>query len=417
MRLDFEQWISQKRFSTNVTKLFNESVTSYKHSAYRASLLFSYLSFITIIKENIIKSPKPVHLPQGRWDDTIRRLQSDDTWEATVFQELTNSSSPIFPISEDIRQQVKYWKDRRNDCAHFKSNEIESHHVESLWSFIKSNLSKITIEGGKENLLNKFERHFDPTFTPPNADFEHLVREIDDTVLPAELGAFWVELLERIDDFGIYFFSGSPSVRVVGRILRLCNGTTIESLVSFLKQNQHDLSVLGDDTTLISYFQYTAEEVRGIWHNRIWHYKPKALAIYAILLRNDLIPREQIREAHERVIAMIAGYSPDSDEIHVALSGGGFGETLFDIAIHQQRLNDWYHWVNPRADLLAYYIERYPLHEETVEVICEMYARSRYSHWLGERIEKIFADSHSKKTEFHQIAERRGFTIPPELAL
>ncbi|TDN79360.1 hypothetical protein DET49_13823 [Salegentibacter sp. 24] len=69
MKLPFEEWTIEKRFSRNVSKLFNEAFICYKGAAYRASLLFSYLGFLTIIKEIIIKSNKATSIPQGRWDD------------------------------------------------------------------------------------------------------------------------------------------------------------------------------------------------------------------------------------------------------------------------------------------------------------------------------------------------------------
>jgi hypothetical protein len=136
-----------------------------------------------------------------------------------VFGELINSSSPIFNINDDIRQQIKYWKDRRNDCAHFKTNDIEAHHTESFWSFVKSNLAKISIEGGKESLLNKFEKHFDTTFTPPDADFSPLVKEIDESVEINELSNLWSELINKIDHYPILFGCESNATKVINKAL------------------------------------------------------------------------------------------------------------------------------------------------------------------------------------------------------
>ena len=108
-------------------------------------------------------------------------------------------------------------------------------------------------------------------------------------------------------------------------------------------------------------------------------------------------------------------YSPNDEATHLALAANEFGNSIFEKAIKSERLNDWYNWVNPRADMLAYYIEKYPLEELTVEVICEMYTRQRYSHWLGKRLERIFNENMDKKNEFHGIANTKGFTIPNDL--
>ena len=415
MKLPFEEWTIEKRFSRNVSKLFNESFICYKGAAYRASLLFSYLGFLTLIKEIIIKSNKPTPIPQRRWDDIIRKLQSDETWEKAVFEEIINSSSPIFNINDDLRQQVKYWKDRRNDCAHFKTNEIESHHTESFWSFVRSNLLKITIEGGKASLLNKFDRHFDQTFTPPDADFSSIVRETDESVETTELTSFWEELINRIDHYGLLFRHESNATKVINRVFELCSEETKENLSDFLKDKKHDLTIVLLYPDKINRFSYSPAEIREIWRTRIWNDKSSAFSIYGTLLRNSLIPNGEIRETNNHMIDYATDYSPNNEATHLALATNGFGNSIFEKAIKNDRLNDWYNWVNPRADMLAYYIEKYPLEELTVEVICEMYTRPKYSHWLGERLERIFNESTDKKNEFHDIANTKGFTIPNDL--
>lgn len=416
MKLPFEEWSIQKRFSTNVTALFNEAFICYKNAAYRASLLFSYLGFMTILKEVIIKSAKPATIPPGRWNVIIGKLQSDDTWEKAVYEELINGATPIFNINEDLRQQIKYWKDRRNDCAHFKTNEIEAHHTESFWSFVKSNLLKITIEGGKESLLNKFEKHFDETFTPPGADVTPLIKEIDESVIVLELPTFWGELFAKIDRlWGFLCPIETSFTQVANKVFECCSERTKENLSLFLKQKEHDLIIVGLYPDKINYFNYTPEEIRQIWRKRIINSGSVAFSIYGTLLRNSLIPSTEIREANEHMIDRLIEYRPDDKVTHKDLAANGFGDVLFEIAIHKKRLKDWHTWVNPRADMIGYYIEKYPLREETVEVICEMYSRENYSYWLGERIVRIFTNDVNKKNEFHSIAKREGFTIPTAL--
>lgn len=369
MKLPFEEWSLQKRFSNNVTALFTEAFTCYKNAAYRASLLFSYLGFLTILKEVLIKSTKPSLIPQGRWNEVIRKLQSDDTWEKAVFEELINSSSPIFNINEDLRHQIKYWKDRRNDCAHFKTNDIESYHTESFWSFVKSNLLKISIEGGKESLLNKFEKHFDLTFTPPDADLTPLLKEIDESVETSELSTFWDDLMDKIDKWGFMFYVKSNTTNVTNRIFECCGDNTTESLTAYLKGKKHDLIIVSLYPDKINYLNYTSTEVREIWRTRILNNISTAFSIYATLLRNSLIPYSEIKEANKYVIDSLTNYRPNDEATHSTLSINGFGEMLFEIAIQKNRLKDWFNWVNPRADMISYYVEKYTLRDETVEVM------------------------------------------------
>jgi hypothetical protein len=416
MKMPFEIWIETRQYGRSVTALFEEAFTCYRNAAYRASLLFSYLGFMTIIKETIIRSAKPTAIPQSRWDRIILLLQNDDHWEKTVFEELVNGTSPVFNINDSIRQQIKYWKDRRNDSAHFKTNEIESYHTESFWSFIKSNLLKISVEGGTQNLLNKLERHYDPTFTPPNKDVAPMVREIDETVEPIKLAEFWEDLSNRIDYLGFSYFGETDFTLVIKSVFENCSDVVRENLAHYLKAKKFDLYIVYYYPDKINQLQYSSAETREVWRTRIWENKSSAFSIYATLLRNGLIPKKEIPEANLHVIASATDQRPQDESTHLALAGNGFGDTIFQIAFIDKRLQEWLHFINPRADMIAYYIERYPLRDETVEIICEMYTRANYSWWLAERISRIFEELPEKKEEFHQIAASKGYKIPSALS-
>ena len=264
-------------------------------------------------------------------------------------------------------------------------------------------------------MLNKFEKHFDQTFTPPGADLTPLIREIDESVKLSELTTFWEELFAKIDQWGFISHGESIATKVVSKVLECCSDQTKENLSFFLKDKKYDLIIIGLYPDKINYLNYSSEEIRQIWRTRIINKKSTAFSIYGTLLRNSLIPATEIREANVHMINNLTDYKPNDDITHMALAANGFGDLLFEIAIHTQRLRDWFVWVNPRADMIGYYIEKYPLHEETVEVICEMYSRDKYSYWLGERLVRIFTNDVNKKNEFHSIANRRGFTIPTEL--
>jgi hypothetical protein len=109
----------------------------------------------------------------------LHNIKLEDKWEEEILTALNNSSNPIFNINENIRVQIKYLKDRRNDCAHAKNNIINHHHVEIFWTFLQSNLSKITVERGKLTLLNKFSDQFDTAITSRFESYDYLIDEIE----------------------------------------------------------------------------------------------------------------------------------------------------------------------------------------------------------------------------------------------
>lgn len=195
MKIPIENWLEEQDLTDDSRNLAREAILCYKNSAYRAALLFSYLMFQTIIKDRILISKKPEAIPEGLWESTRTKLIKDEDWDKAAFQatQLKDDKS-IFLISDDLRRQVEYWKDRRNDCAHYKKNEITYAHVEAFWQFLTSNLPKFMVNGGKVALLEKVKIMFDTTYTRPGHDPSLLVRNISLIVERHEMEGFFQEV-------------------------------------------------------------------------------------------------------------------------------------------------------------------------------------------------------------------------------
>jgi len=420
MKLPIENWIAEQGYSSNIKKLFHEAVIGYRNTAYRSSLLFSYLGFLTIVKETIIKSQVPDGFTEPEWKNLIQRINNDELWEKEVYEALTRSltKKPIFKITDDLRLQLQYWKDRRNDCAHFKRNEIEAHHTEAFWSFIKSNLPKITVEGGKASLLNKFNEHFDETRTPPNSDLTHLVKEITNSVLSSEKEEFFQELKSVIDGRR-YWYPNLDAFNVYDKILDVADSTTQEELIDFIKNKNIDINFLGAHPGKIVRFSYSPAEVRELWKTKIYdkHSLINPFNIYSGLLRNKLIPADQKEEAHRELFSRFSQTNyhklPEMKDIET-LKAEGFYDVVFEIAIEENDLSDFM-WVNDKCDLIMSLIENAPLKMETVRSICNMTNRRNHSWWLVRELQNGFANMPELKAAFETVAKSNGITIPGEL--
>jgi len=415
MQTHIETWIIEQKFSRQVGQLFDESIICFKHGAYRASLLFSYLAFITHIKEILIKSNNPNPTNPGRWTNIQNEIQDDDKWEKRVFEELTNSSNPIFDIKEDLRQQIKYWKDRRNDCAHFKNNEIEYHTIETFWSFLKSNINKITVEGGKASLINKFEKHFDPTQTPPNKNFDHLVIEIHSAIDIAEFDSFIDELNNILDPYG---FQEYDILRIYNKIFELCSDQFKEKLALYIKSKNLDIEFLSKYPDKVGEFGYSDSDVRKMWKTRLFKPNDKMFVfeIYSILIRNGLIPQDQLGEAFTQLFdkyEQTSHHIPTDMLIKTSLINPVLGDIIYKKAIVENDLSSFM-WVNSKCDFIAFYIENFPLKKETIESVCKMVTRSNYSYWLEEKIKSLFSENPTLKNDFNSIATQNGINVPTQ---
>ncbi|WP_196890228.1 hypothetical protein [Aureivirga sp. CE67] len=289
-----ENWLKEKleNHSLDSQKLFEESLICYRVKANRAALLFSYLGFFTIIKERIIRYNGD-KIEKKRLNHLIQKLNDDGKWEEAIYNELNNSRSSIFNFSESIRTQIQYWKDRRNDCAHFRENEINHTHVEMFWTFLKSNLNKITIEGGMENLLQKFKTHFDDTRTAPNSDYTHLLNEIDSSIEKNDFQFF----MDNLDDF---FDEYNPErfLLFYNIVVTLKNTSLEKEPLKWLEnKNKFTLYLIYYQPQIANIISFDPKLIRKIWKDKIPERNSEVDSLYSNLLRNSLIPKKEIFES------------------------------------------------------------------------------------------------------------------------
>jgi hypothetical protein len=424
MRLKFEDWIENSHFSDAITNIFSDAIVCYRNGVYRPALLLSYIGFMNIIRERILSSDGPKLFEKGQWEQLQRNIVKDETWEKSVFEATqqrekidlstkTRKRDPIFSIAETIREQILYWKNRRNDCAHFKSNHIDSFHVEAFWAFLQSNLSKITIEGGKDALLNKITRHFDITYTPANTDEVPIIKEIEYSVDNHDLDDFWKACFSIID-YGYEFSTNEKLIKFIEKTLINSNNAINESLLAFIKNEKAVYySLLSKHPNRILSYNYEKEEIRHFWKKEILECDG-FLNIYSTMLNASLIPKAEIKEANEHIISKMKKYEVDKSLNSILVVNGFakmFEEKYFDESEYQ-----YYNKTNDRADLLYGYLLNNDFNEKIVNVLCVEYSKSMYySNWLFERLERLFGDDSNKKTDFLKIATNYSITIPAML--
>jgi len=418
-----EEWINKKLSTISVDSkaLFEESILAYRVKANRAALLFSYLGFLTIIKEVIISSKKPENIEQTRWDKITTDLVHEDKWESTVYAALINSSNPIFNINESLRQQIKYWKDRRNDCAHFKENEINNSHVEIFWSFIRSNLNKITIEGGKQNLLKKFAIHFDETKTPPEKSYIFLIKQIESSIEVSEGISFFEELDKIIEEENPW--DGEKINEIYyNLIVHIENPQMKARLIRFIKSHRNfDLHLIAEYPQIISDLLYSPEDIRMIWKKRMYsNLGSLQHSIFAVLLRTNLIPEKELDEAlnnyYEKFNQEGFNNIPKNKEVRKELAGKSIlGKVYSDYFERIQIASMKFQEINRKADLITLLFEFGNIDENMVKGICDMYINSTNPWWLTKSLYELLQDYPAKKEEFEKICTKLKLNFPDEL--
>ena len=302
MRLKIEIWLAEQHFSSKIIPIFEESIRAYKASAYKAGLLFSYLGFLSVLKERVNQAQSPEGIDPKKWEEIRDSINNAEQWDASIFQSITRKRQPIFLIPESIVQEVTYWKDRRNDCAHYKHENIDYHHVEGFWSFLQTHLPKFVVNGSKESLLQRMLEHFDYSLTPQGRDISPLVKEIGHVVDNAELPTFF-KLLEQalLKEFN----DNEICNKIYDSVLSNCRPEIKEELVSFLKKEQDRLlSFLQSYTDKTLHVNLTNKEARRICIKKLFRgfLSDNDSKILASIIQNDIIEEDQREDIFEAIM-------------------------------------------------------------------------------------------------------------------
>lgn len=423
MKLPIESWIDEQNLTDDIVDLFHEAVICYQNGAYRASLLTTYIGFLSIIKDRMNRSKLPTGFIEAEWGAKLREINNHDKWENAVYDSLIQGNNPrakeIFLLSDDIRQQLAYWRSRRNDAAHYKDNEINGHHTEAFWSFIKSNIPKMAVNGGMQGILNKFSDHFNDERTTPGTDIRPLIQEIPASILVEEYAVFFPRLKSVIDVR--VWYDDAASFNVFNEIFNLTDNRVIKGLQTYLKEDNRDLRFLNNYPSRVQYLGYAPPDIRELWKKRMFnkYININPFTIYCELVRQNLIPVSEISGINTTLLSNYDQQGnhklPVNDaDINTIISTGFFNE-VFDEAIVRQDLK-MYLWVNSKCDLIAMMVEYCPLQKETVASICKN-AQSGYpSEWLIREIQSLFNKKPAIKQTFTIIANAENITIPTEFA-
>jgi hypothetical protein len=367
----------------------------------------------------LLRAACPAGIPQGKWEKHLANLRLEEQWDHEVFDLIQQQKpAPVFLVSEDLRLQVRYWKDRRNDCAHFKVNEIDHSHVESFWNFIFSNIGKFVPNGSAAALLNEIVLYFDPNFTPPNAPLDPIIERIPNCVERDELTQFFkaVALLLSTATLVSNFEFVRDVNRVFDAVIRSANDSSINALREFLVTNEkYFVSLLREfPQHVILLDQIFPTVVRCLWRKHLFsddRYGRKDITVFAAMLRAGLIPQEEIAEANTIAVMRLKGNIPSQIDIQI-LDQCGFFDVFKRTVFEDMQLNDL-KWWRGNEELVCWYLKSYPITTEIVRSIYSAFIESnRYSWGVCYRLIELFKDNLTKRHEFEKIAQQEQLALP-----
>lgn len=231
----------------------------------------------------------------------------------------------FFQITDTLRDDVCYWRNRRNDCAHYKNSEITLSHVSAFWVFIMDNYNKFTPIGSLQQSINDYYRHFDISRTPRGASTDKIFKRLCLVIKTKEdLEHFLKETDARMN-----FESQCDLLHNL-----LVDGLHKEIVICFLKQEKKRLNaylrtkpkdvslVLGNDATTTRRFWYEDFLLFANCKN-----------VYVEMLLARMIPDNEIKESLELLLKHEyerGVFYVDDDAINVLMDNG-----LYDIFIEE----------------------------------------------------------------------------------
>ncbi|WP_121639702.1 hypothetical protein [Virgibacillus sp. Bac330] len=424
MKIKFEEWLHNQNIDNESNDLFNESVICYKAGAYRAALLFSFIGFQTILKQRIIYSKPAKNYVEKEWGQLKKELIDDDKWDKVMITKVEQKKKPIFNITEDLREQYMFWKNRRNDCAHGKGNIISYPHVEGFWLFIQSNLGKFVVNGGMESLLNEIKNYFNPSVTPPDALISTIIERIPLTLEQNEYHDFFLEL----KSFSTQTFSSSPlltedeKIGLLWHKLLLSSESIQDKLIDFLLEEQtFTLEIIKRNNKIVKFLSQDSTFIRKLWKEHLT--ESNDYLTFMELIRNDLIPKNQLNESYQEILNKLntAFFDPNNifeirnniEEVdkHI-LKYKGFFKLVYNLAFEEEYISFDFNWANRNKSLIIYYIEHFGLDKSIVKALNKSLNGTYPPFRLAEEINFYYQNETKKLKEHVEISKQIEMRLP-----
>lgn len=417
MLLPIESWLATAEVGDDAKQAFAEAVVCYKAGAYRSALLATYLGWGLSVRGRILRAAVPTGVSPTLWQQIHAELRDDEKWDTATFEVTQRKQpAPVFLVSDDLRRQVLFWKDRRNDAAHFKDNEIGGPHVEALWLFVRSNLPKFVPNGSAAALIAQLVQHFDPNVTPPGQDLAPVVAVAPAAVPKRDVRQFLEDLADTFTTtFGtMKMVRRSELAQIHRALLGLSDPLFVNETVEYLRQHPERLvDVVRLDPGAVQHWGSDAALIRRLWRELLWAQSGARLPVFASLVRNGLIPASEQHAANDWFATHLAGELPTQAEV-ADLDRCGFFAMVKKVAFIDEKVN-LFDWGNPNATLVRWLLEREPMEDTTIRVLCSVFCAQPYPNKARDAIKDLFATNAVKKAEFTQRAAALGLTPAPDL--
>jgi hypothetical protein len=211
-----------------------------------------------------------------------------------------------------------------------------------------------------------------------------------------------------------HFFNHEAVTTILGEMMKLASPAYATSAAEWIRQRPDAiLATLRKYPGHVGILAGHPSLVRNLWRAQLFGGGHRDLEVYVALLRNSLIPTEEIEEAHGHLKSKISGALPTIEQDRI-LSATGFWSS-FDRTAFGERWLDRFQWGNANAQLIAWRVENHPIDAGVAQAICETFRNERYPFGACTALKEMLAANPSKMAELEQLAQTQGTAVPDAL--
>jgi len=419
---DFQKFVENNRasFTDDEIGLFRDSVRCFHAGIFRPAYIMAYQSMMIYFRRLIQNEDMPAGFDAVKWKKMQVNLAKDKEWEEEVNNAIRKKANakaappevPVLAMNDSLRLDFDYWRNRRNDSAHYKEYRINDSHVLSFYSFLTQYLLKISVEGGKATLLKEFKDACDVTKTSPKKSLQPLIDKILVMVSPEEMDDFFAEL----DGVMGYRFTGRYE-NTLASIIKSGNEKLKEYVIKFVRSDKRfKAEFINDHPDIVGYI-VDKPESREFWMKYLARCRNR-VAILARMLMVGLIDPDEKDEAVRKVLEHSFnnndGMGTVSEDEQLILNSNGF----FD-ALKEEYFNGDYTCKNvvlcgrEKYDFFYGYIAHMPVNKELADMLVDIFSRPDYPYvWSNIFKEHLLEADAAYKAKFDKVVSENGITLP-----
>lgn len=388
---------------TVLRDILNDAIRCYRNGIARPALMLSYIAFIQAVRDNLLKSDMPKGFNEPRWKACMSKLRQENAWDEQVISCIKCRDKPsYFELTDSLRDDVCYWRNRRNDCAHYKDSEITLSHVAAFWVFIMDNYNKFTPIGSLMQSVNDYKRHYNVSITPKGTSTEVIFKRLclaikteDDLLLFLKETDSCMEYEEQAQLLHDLLMDERHKSKVISLLT-----VKLKRVKMYLALKPADVSVvLGNNP----------EMTRKFWYEDFMLFASCA-NVYVEMLRAKMIPQGEIKESLDMFLKheyKRSAFRVDSQENFNVLKENG----IYDIFI-EEYLSKEFVCDNPRekcykTDFYISLIQRGGITDKLIKALSES-IKGTFPYTLTNRLkDEIFNDGKSKK-QYYDFIKKQG---------